>query len=184
MSFPSPGYLPDPGIEPMSLASLVLPGRYFTTEPREAQKNSEEYLEAEGEYQRKDKFWRQVPSFNSGVQFKFHRRCGFSPTGWWRILVGFQGQSWSIVIEQAGDKPLGHNWIAAGRVEVQVHGLENCLHWKGHGKLPGHKWLTSHLWAPKAAVAQGLQFTLCTSGRKFVGFGWAVELPITMEWNY
>ena len=31
-------------------------GGFFTTEAREAQKNSEEYLEAEGEYQRKDKF--------------------------------------------------------------------------------------------------------------------------------
>jgi len=56
LPIPSPGYLPDPGIEPTSLASLVLLSRFFTTEAREAQKNSEEYLEAEGEYQRKDKF--------------------------------------------------------------------------------------------------------------------------------
>ena len=29
--FPSPGNLPDPGIKPMSLASLILAGRFFTT---------------------------------------------------------------------------------------------------------------------------------------------------------
>ena len=36
MPFPPPGdcpYLPDPGIEPMSLASPALAGRFFTTEP-------------------------------------------------------------------------------------------------------------------------------------------------------
>ena len=31
--FPTPGDLPDPGIEPMSLASPALSGRFFTTEP-------------------------------------------------------------------------------------------------------------------------------------------------------
>ena len=29
--FPTPGDLPDPGIEPVSLASLALAGRFFTT---------------------------------------------------------------------------------------------------------------------------------------------------------
>ena len=33
LSFPSPGDLPDPGIEPMSLASPALAGRFFTVEP-------------------------------------------------------------------------------------------------------------------------------------------------------
>ena len=32
LSFPSPGYLPDPGIEPMSPVSPVVTGRFFTTE--------------------------------------------------------------------------------------------------------------------------------------------------------
>ena len=31
--FPSPGDLPNPGIEPLSLASPALAGRFFTTEP-------------------------------------------------------------------------------------------------------------------------------------------------------
>ena len=31
MSCPPPGYLPDPGIEPTSLMSLALAGRFFTT---------------------------------------------------------------------------------------------------------------------------------------------------------
>ena len=31
LPFPSPGDLPDPGIETMSLASLVLAGRFFIT---------------------------------------------------------------------------------------------------------------------------------------------------------
>ena len=31
--FPTPGDPPDPGIEPMSLASPALTGRCFTTEP-------------------------------------------------------------------------------------------------------------------------------------------------------
>ena len=31
LSFPSPGDLPDPGIEPASLMSLALAGRFFTT---------------------------------------------------------------------------------------------------------------------------------------------------------
>ena len=31
--FPSPGDLPDPGIEPRSLTSPILAGRFFTTEP-------------------------------------------------------------------------------------------------------------------------------------------------------
>ena len=31
--FPSPGDLPDPGIEPASLASPALAGRFFTAEP-------------------------------------------------------------------------------------------------------------------------------------------------------
>ena len=31
LPFPSPGDLPDPGIEPTSLASLALAGRFFTT---------------------------------------------------------------------------------------------------------------------------------------------------------
>ena len=31
--FPSPGDLPDPGIEPISSASLALAGRFLTTEP-------------------------------------------------------------------------------------------------------------------------------------------------------
>ena len=31
LSFPSPGALPDPGIEPMSPVSLALAGRFFTT---------------------------------------------------------------------------------------------------------------------------------------------------------
>ena len=33
LSFPPPGDLPDPGIESVSLASPVLAGRFFTTEP-------------------------------------------------------------------------------------------------------------------------------------------------------
>ena len=32
LPFPPPGYLPDPGIEPMSLASPMLAGEFFTTE--------------------------------------------------------------------------------------------------------------------------------------------------------
>ena len=32
LPFPSPGDLPDPGVEPKSPASLVLAGRFFTTE--------------------------------------------------------------------------------------------------------------------------------------------------------
>ena len=31
MPFPTPGNLPDPGIEPVSLASPALAGRFFTT---------------------------------------------------------------------------------------------------------------------------------------------------------
>ena len=31
LPFPSPGNLPDPGIEPMSLKSAALAGRFFTT---------------------------------------------------------------------------------------------------------------------------------------------------------
>ena len=38
LPFPSPGYLPDPGIEPMSLTSPALAGGFFTTSaPWEAQ---------------------------------------------------------------------------------------------------------------------------------------------------
>ena len=33
LPFPSPGDLPDPGIEPMSLVSPALAGRFLTTEP-------------------------------------------------------------------------------------------------------------------------------------------------------
>ena len=33
LPFPSPGDLPDPGIEPSSPASPALEGRFFTTEP-------------------------------------------------------------------------------------------------------------------------------------------------------
>ena len=33
LPFPSPEDLPDPGIEPMSLASSALAGRFFTTVP-------------------------------------------------------------------------------------------------------------------------------------------------------
>ena len=33
LPFPSPGDLPDPGIEPVSLASSALAGRFFTTAP-------------------------------------------------------------------------------------------------------------------------------------------------------
>ena len=33
LPFPPPGNLPDPGIEPASLASPALAGRFFTTEP-------------------------------------------------------------------------------------------------------------------------------------------------------
>ena len=33
LPFPSPGHLPDPGIEPTSLASPALAGRFFTTQP-------------------------------------------------------------------------------------------------------------------------------------------------------
>ena len=33
MPFPPPGDLPDPGIEPMCLASPALAGGFFTTEP-------------------------------------------------------------------------------------------------------------------------------------------------------
>ena len=35
LPFPSPGDLPDPGIEPASLVSLALRGGVFTTEPPE-----------------------------------------------------------------------------------------------------------------------------------------------------
>ena len=31
--FPPPGYLPNPGIKPMTLESLALAGRFFTTVP-------------------------------------------------------------------------------------------------------------------------------------------------------
>ena len=34
--FPSPGDLPDPGIQPTSPVSPALAGRFFTTEPSEA----------------------------------------------------------------------------------------------------------------------------------------------------
>ena len=33
LSFPTPGYLPNPGIEPMSLAFPALAGGFFTTAP-------------------------------------------------------------------------------------------------------------------------------------------------------
>ena len=33
LPFPPPGYLPDPGIEPVSLASPALAGRFFTNVP-------------------------------------------------------------------------------------------------------------------------------------------------------
>ena len=33
LPFPSPGYLPDPGVEPVSPASPALAGGFFTTEP-------------------------------------------------------------------------------------------------------------------------------------------------------
>ena len=33
LTFPSPGYLPDPGIKPKSSTSPALAGRFFTTEP-------------------------------------------------------------------------------------------------------------------------------------------------------
>ena len=33
LPFPSLGHLPDPGIEPTSLASLALAGRFFTSAP-------------------------------------------------------------------------------------------------------------------------------------------------------
>ena len=33
LPFPSPGDLPEQGIEPMSLASPALAGKFFTTEP-------------------------------------------------------------------------------------------------------------------------------------------------------
>ena len=33
LPFPSLGDIPDPGIQPTSLASPALPGRFFTTEP-------------------------------------------------------------------------------------------------------------------------------------------------------
>ena len=33
LPFPTPGDLPDPGIEPTSLASSALAGGFFTTEP-------------------------------------------------------------------------------------------------------------------------------------------------------
>ena len=35
LPFPPPGDLPDPGIEPVTLASLALAGGFFTTEPSE-----------------------------------------------------------------------------------------------------------------------------------------------------
>ena len=35
LPFPTPGDFPDPGIEPMSLASPALAGRFFTTVPPE-----------------------------------------------------------------------------------------------------------------------------------------------------
>ena len=41
LPFPFPGDLPDPGIEPMSLVSLALAGRFFTT--RTSGKSSGEY---------------------------------------------------------------------------------------------------------------------------------------------
>ena len=40
LPFPTPGDLPDPGIEPMSLASPALAGRFFTTAPPEKPNNS------------------------------------------------------------------------------------------------------------------------------------------------
>jgi len=33
LPFPSPGYLPDPGIEPVFLAPSTLAGGFFSTEP-------------------------------------------------------------------------------------------------------------------------------------------------------
>ena len=36
LPFPTPGHLPDPGIEPESLASPALTGRFFATGPQEA----------------------------------------------------------------------------------------------------------------------------------------------------
>ena len=35
LPLPPPGYLPDPGIKPVSSASPALAGRFFTTEPTE-----------------------------------------------------------------------------------------------------------------------------------------------------
>ena len=35
LMFPTPGDLPDPGIEPISLASLALAGEFFITVPPE-----------------------------------------------------------------------------------------------------------------------------------------------------
>ena len=44
LPFPPPGNLPDPGIKPTSPASPVFSGRFFTTEPWEAQRGKTQIL--------------------------------------------------------------------------------------------------------------------------------------------
>ena len=53
LPFPTPGDLPNPGIEPMSLASSVLAGGFFTTDM--LQKKSSHFL------------WEARESFQEGV---------------------------------------------------------------------------------------------------------------------
>ena len=62
LPFPSPGYLSDPGVKPVSLMSPALAGRFFTTHTRWRSHNS----------------WRWDCSTNRG---------GCSPLSWW-ILSG------------------------------------------------------------------------------------------------
>ena len=52
MSYPPPGDLPDPGIEPMSLISPALAGRFFTTSAAKSWAPREEETEWGGEERR------------------------------------------------------------------------------------------------------------------------------------
>ena len=63
LSFPSPGYLPDPGVKPMSLTSPALAGRFFT---------SSATWKAHTRW-RSHNSWRWDCSTN---------RCGCSPPSW------------------------------------------------------------------------------------------------------
>ena len=88
LPFPTPGDLPDPGIESASPASPVLAGRFFTTEPLRKRQGQTSMIPWSSHLQRSLGFQVSQGPFSQAVSASWPKAKVLRPTSFWEQTLG------------------------------------------------------------------------------------------------